>query len=358
MDKNNTHKSSALLRGIILSLIFLLALLPAKTSQARRKYSWEQRGRVTKSKFGTLKKKDLKRAGASSCKNLMIVAHPDDEMLWGGAHLLEDKWFVVCITEGYNRRRANEFRKVLKMTKDKGIILNYADVRYHIRYDWKTSRKGIAKDLQKVLRFKKWSVIATHNPEGEYGHIQHLLTNQIVTDKCKKKALLQRLYYFGHFYLKGEVPDDEPKISKKALKEKHKILKVYKSQKIACMKNLRHMWPYENWQSAYELYNSESTKSIEDVYPYVHLRKLQARKKKLLQMENRLYKQYTKKGRGKRKIHNKALGKDFLKKDKRIRKSLRRLSLKRRALKRRNRLRQLRLKRKLKKQQSNKKRPT
>ena len=37
------------------------------------------------------------------------------------------------------------------MTNDNGIILDYTDVRHHLRYDWKYNRKGIAKDVKKVL---------------------------------------------------------------------------------------------------------------------------------------------------------------------------------------------------------------
>ena len=37
--------------------------------------------------------------------SLMVVAHPDDETIWGGAHLLKGKYVVVCITNGNNRTR-------------------------------------------------------------------------------------------------------------------------------------------------------------------------------------------------------------------------------------------------------------
>lgn len=30
----------------------------------------------------------------------MIVAHADDEILWGGAHLLADDYYVVCVSSG------------------------------------------------------------------------------------------------------------------------------------------------------------------------------------------------------------------------------------------------------------------
>ena len=43
--------------------------------------------------------------------NLMIVAHPDDETLWGGAHLIEDNYYVVCVVEMFYIVMKN-FRKL------------------------------------------------------------------------------------------------------------------------------------------------------------------------------------------------------------------------------------------------------
>ena len=62
---------------------------------------------------------------ASQYKNVMIVAHPDDEILWGGANLYKDSYFVVCLTNCYNFERSSDFKKILKFTNNSGIILNY-----------------------------------------------------------------------------------------------------------------------------------------------------------------------------------------------------------------------------------------
>ena len=45
----------------------------------------------------------------SGVNKLMVVAHPDDELLWGGLHLIDDDYLVVCITCGPNKVRVNEF---------------------------------------------------------------------------------------------------------------------------------------------------------------------------------------------------------------------------------------------------------
>ena len=42
----------------------------------------------------------LNRYNAKQYKKLMIVAHPDDETLWGGANLFKDRYFVVCLKNG------------------------------------------------------------------------------------------------------------------------------------------------------------------------------------------------------------------------------------------------------------------
>lgn len=35
----------------------------------------------------------------------MFVAHPDDETIWGGSHLLKKHYLVVCLTNGNNKTR-------------------------------------------------------------------------------------------------------------------------------------------------------------------------------------------------------------------------------------------------------------
>ncbi len=53
----------------------------------------------------------------------MRVAHPDDEILWGGSNLFKDKYFVVCVTNAYRLPGANYFREILNFANNSGIIL-------------------------------------------------------------------------------------------------------------------------------------------------------------------------------------------------------------------------------------------
>jgi len=122
---------------------------------------------------GLINNNTLEHLKVNQYNKLMIVAHPDDEVLWGGAHLYKHKYFIVCITNGYNIIRANEFKKILNLTKSGGIILNYTDLQDNKVSNWLGMQKGIIKDLTLIINYKRWKKIVTHGPEGTTGHFHH-----------------------------------------------------------------------------------------------------------------------------------------------------------------------------------------
>lgn len=197
-------------------------------------------------KANSLNKAALDKLNLQGYDKLMIVAHPDDETLWGGAHLAEGKYLVVCLTNGNNKRRKNEFQAAVKAFGDKGIILCYPDLTNRRRDNWNSCRTAIKKDVQTLLGYKNWKEIVTHNPKGEYGHIHHKMTNSIVTKAVKAAGKTDRLYYFGKYYKKGSIPKRARKVSKNALNKKNAVCRKYVSQKRS-INAFGHMNPYENW---------------------------------------------------------------------------------------------------------------
>lgn len=191
--------------------------------------------------------KQLKDLNLSKVNKLMIVAHPDDETIWGGNHLLKSNYLVVCITCGNNKIRAKEINKALEYSNDKLVMLNYPDKVLGKRSNWKDNYEDIKKDIKKILEYKSWDFVVTHNPDGEYGHIHHKMTSKIVSSIYHK----DNLYYFGKYYKKEDINkiDKENKLSNKELKDKKKMLYVYKSQGFID-KKFGHMYPYENWTKA------------------------------------------------------------------------------------------------------------
>lgn len=204
---------------------------------------------------GQVTKEMLDELPLSNCTKLMVVAHPDDETLWGGAHLTEGGWFVVCLTNGYNEVRKNEFYEVIKEFGCEGMILSYPDLLANgQRSTWTTECTSIAKDLNTVLKYKHWGMVATHNPNGEYGHIHHKMTSKLVTEEFYKTYWGTNLYYFGNWYSARRLPimeDSLRKVPEAALEKKLEVLKLYTSQKGAVASNI-HMAEYENWIRATE----------------------------------------------------------------------------------------------------------
>ena len=197
---------------------------------------------------------DLK--NASHYDNVMIVSHPDDETLWGGANLFKDSYFIVCLTNAYDSARASDFKEIVKYTKNSGIILNYPDMQDNIRDNWSEVEEGLIKDLSKIVNYKNWKKIVTHGPDGTTGHLHHKKTCEYVTNISKKYNKFNNLYYFGKFYRNNSMPKYLIKMSDKDLERKKTLVEIYKSVKSNIHKIWYHMLPYENWILASNWKNS------------------------------------------------------------------------------------------------------
>lgn len=149
---------------------------------------------------------------------LMIVAHPDDEIIFGGGLLLNDfGWKVVCVTKGdgdnnNSEIRLKEFKKVMSYLGVEYEILNYPDDLNTVKYD----ESQLKRDLKKIIDAKKWNMIVTHNEKGEYGHIIHKSIHKIVSELSPKN-----LYFFDI---------STTKLEQNSYKEKIKLLNFYESQ--------------------------------------------------------------------------------------------------------------------------------
>ena len=182
-----------------------------------------------------------------SHNKLMIVAHPDDDTIFGGAHLIEDDYTVVCVTCGVVNYRLSEFKNAMKYSGDKYKYLSHTDLEpnAHIS-DWTEEKEVINKELKDIIESQDWDLIVCHNPEGEYGHKHHKMVSQMVTANVKDK---DKLYYFGKFKEKGTI-DDTPTLKEDIFKKKKEMLAIYKSQPSCTNKGkLTYAFDHENWVS-------------------------------------------------------------------------------------------------------------
>ena len=103
----------------------------------------------------------------------IIVAHPDDEVLWVGGTILSNplwKCYVVCLCRKSDNNRAPRFYKSLAALNAEGIMGNLDDGPDQNPLD----EKLVEHTILELLPPRHFDLIITHNPHGEYTkHIRH-----------------------------------------------------------------------------------------------------------------------------------------------------------------------------------------
>lgn len=100
-------------------------------------------------------------------KVAIIVAHPDDEILWcGGTIINHPEWqcFVVCLCRKNDPDRAPRFYNVLKSIKANGIMGNIDDGPDQIPL----AEDVVKRAIQVLLPADDFGLVITHSPAGEY----------------------------------------------------------------------------------------------------------------------------------------------------------------------------------------------
>lgn len=118
--------------------------------------------------------------------NVLIVAHPDDEILWFTPKSFD--LIVIAFLARHDKSYAKHYReKVLAEhpCKEKIISLGIDESGF-----WKdksrveqyqASRERLFESLSNIKQRYSFTRIFTHNSEGEYGHDDHILVHEAVT---------------------------------------------------------------------------------------------------------------------------------------------------------------------------------
>jgi len=119
-----------------------------------------------------------KSAPPTTSSQLMITAHPDDETIFGFSVLYGDTdWKIVCVSSD---NRENDFYRSMEF---------YGIQDYEV-WDFSSSIMEafpsdlLDKKIERLINSKQWEKIVTHNPCGEYGHIQHKSVFNSVKKYC------------------------------------------------------------------------------------------------------------------------------------------------------------------------------
>ena len=110
----------------------------------------------------------------------IIVAHPDDETLWAGGTILEHPtWncFIISVCRESDNDRAPKFYKALKEFNSGGVMSDLDDGPEQNPLE----EEYLEKTILYLLPEKKYDLIITHNPNGEYTrHLRHEEVSQAV----------------------------------------------------------------------------------------------------------------------------------------------------------------------------------
>jgi LmbE family N-acetylglucosaminyl deacetylase len=160
---------------------------------------------------------------------LMLVAHPDDDALFGFSDLLQNNCTVICFSNNANTVRKNEFFECMKLSNLIGYILNYPDGKYApiindencwIKFDDEHFLKSI---LGVITINSNFDAIVSHDKNGDYGHPHHKRIHNVATYISNKFKI--KFYDFKSRF-------DKKYFSEKENMEKYEnLLNCYKSEK-------------------------------------------------------------------------------------------------------------------------------
>ena len=136
---------------------------------------------------------------------LALVAHPDDETIWMGGTILQNKnwnWTIVSLCRKADPDRQPKFVKVCKHYNATPIISDLDDEKLH-----DLSTEEVVKKIQEVLPKKNFDVIYTHGKNGEYGHKRHKEVHRAVKKMLSEKQLkCDKVFYFAYENSKQTFP--------------------------------------------------------------------------------------------------------------------------------------------------------
>jgi LmbE family N-acetylglucosaminyl deacetylase len=126
---------------------------------------------------------------AAGTRAAVVVAHPDDEVLWCGGFILSHptwSWHVVTLCRGDDPDRAPRFRRALARLGATGAMGNLEDG----PAQQPLPRNMLERALVTLLPPRSFDLLLTHGPRGEYTrHRRHEECSRVVARLCRQRRI-------------------------------------------------------------------------------------------------------------------------------------------------------------------------